>query len=819
MADSIANLASSIIESLERFLIASKDSSDESIRLSLHPKLLDELSRFRAWSGETGALRVGQDSLDSRLRDASHIRTQILQLLDELHHFLLGEWDIIIAFNSLRDDPDEEGPLDLTNGRKVIEQIATDVADMVDCLSRLSTPIHDPAPHDQIMASRAANIVSLEQLDIQHIRDKFSGVEEYLACRLGRAISRRREYFQYREALEPAFRTHGGTNEYGSAPSARFPSEFEQEDNASSDDFSDDSYSDYRGSKEVRKTPMIASEKSTATIPRPANSNQLLPLSATAPTPRAYSFHGTSSAFSSSANPGEDWTKISYLAEIRRIQNRIARRNYREKLKIRLEDLERRAGQEGTSTAEKPDTMIIERRPTYEFPRLPEDALNKHVECPYCHAEVFVRTAASWRKHLLRDLKPYSCLAKVCTVSDSTFSSLDKWMQHMLQHHLRTYHCPLGCEKTFTSTSESASHLTNVHPGTVPERHAKTLIRLSSQPLSNNTAVTCPLCHQSQSSLVSYRRHVGNHQMELALNALAKASGTEDCRQTDAEPEVTAMDGEPQGPSAKSLRSTSLGSRLPELLPVVRAMQRRRQIGLGLLKEEPSSALPEEQDVMSHHGRGSRIRKSPSQSGLSGDQPFLDLNREWFIPIDGIDQEVITADINRYLGDDASVQRGQRWDFETRQFAHIYWIRSFRPLAAADIDNLRADSWRWELEKRRQYTEKAASGILSPQSYYKYPGCQAPGYSGSRGGSSGPMARGPESRPYSNISSMQNYPYAGQMGNIRKMPAYPPSSFDSERNSWSELQVPAGDYAPNLYGTHGREPVPRGSTGLGGDLR
>ncbi|KAK7927823.1 hypothetical protein PG985_004924 [Apiospora marii] len=83
--------------------------------------------------------------------------------------------------------------------------------------------------------------------------------------------------------------------------------------------------------------------------------------------PKRRRVQDTSSAVSPSANPDEDWTKISDLAVRRRIQNRIAQRNYRKKLKRRLEDLERRAATvDGSSTGSErkvqtPTSKMIEK--------------------------------------------------------------------------------------------------------------------------------------------------------------------------------------------------------------------------------------------------------------------------------------------------------------------------------------------------------------------------------------------------------------------------------------------------------------------------
>ncbi|KAK3337482.1 hypothetical protein B0T19DRAFT_438144 [Cercophora scortea] len=76
---------------------------------------------------------------------------------------------------------------------------------------------------------------------------------------------------------------------------------------------------------------------------------------------------------------------------------------------------------------------------------------------------------------------------------------------------------------------------------------------------------------------------------------------------------------------------------------------------------------------------------------------------EYFVPRDGIDREVITSDICRYLGNDALVRPGT-YEAPDGRVTQGYFITAYRNLTSAMIQDLKADSARWEAERR------AASG-------------------------------------------------------------------------------------------------------------
>jgi hypothetical protein len=167
----------------------------------------DELGRFGLWSGNVGAHRRGRGSLDHKLREASRIREQVINLLQEIK-FVLQEATEIVTGERVSGEDMSDSDSDTTENGKVelpqedtteLQQLATNLAELNTCLMRLSISIRNPAPHDQFKMSANIDTTYYEQFDIAHVQGKFPNAEEHLSVRLGKAISRRRQYLRYRD--------------------------------------------------------------------------------------------------------------------------------------------------------------------------------------------------------------------------------------------------------------------------------------------------------------------------------------------------------------------------------------------------------------------------------------------------------------------------------------------------------------------------------------------------------------------------------------------------------------------------------------------
>ncbi|KAJ4176729.1 hypothetical protein NW759_017506 [Fusarium solani] len=159
------NIASHVTRCLGLFSNAVETSETSAFdpSASFNRAVRDEQTRFEVWSGNIGAHRTGMSSLDHRLRHSSNICNQVVNLLLDLNGLLedaiaiiTGEespWDQISSGGGVFLDQDAE---DSDSPDTELEQISMDVADVVNCLLCLK--------------------------------------------RLGKAISRRRQFFKYGEA-------------------------------------------------------------------------------------------------------------------------------------------------------------------------------------------------------------------------------------------------------------------------------------------------------------------------------------------------------------------------------------------------------------------------------------------------------------------------------------------------------------------------------------------------------------------------------------------------------------------------------------------
>ncbi|KAH7121456.1 hypothetical protein EDB81DRAFT_229486 [Dactylonectria macrodidyma] len=163
------------------------------------------LARFKLWAMSLGAHRPsGGRSLEYRLRDASLIRNHVISLLRDLGH-AIEEGMAAAAGANLKDEETTESIEDeladyFQESGSEMDQILNEIGHVVDCLLRLSITISNPTPHDQFKSRVGVGTVDIfKDWYTKHVLEKFGQVDKKTADRLGNAMARRRQYFQYRE--------------------------------------------------------------------------------------------------------------------------------------------------------------------------------------------------------------------------------------------------------------------------------------------------------------------------------------------------------------------------------------------------------------------------------------------------------------------------------------------------------------------------------------------------------------------------------------------------------------------------------------------
>ncbi|EGY20708.1 uncharacterized protein VDAG_10337 [Verticillium dahliae VdLs.17] len=189
---------------------------------------------------------------------------------------------------------------------------------------------------------------------------------------------------------------------------------------------------------------------------------------------------------------------------------------------------------------------------------------------------------------------------------------------------------------------------------------------------------------------------------------------------------------------------------------------------------------------------------APQSSGV-GASTASSRSNEYFVPRDGIDREVITADICRYLGNDALVRPGHYENPQTGQAVQGYYITAYRNLTTAMIDDLKArlssgqpsrhsnspilgyrDSATHNARQHFGPTTETAGGYSDGRDPYdapRYPGSQAPGYSGNSGSYPSQGGASAHASVQSSYGSTGGYQYPPQNSTYSPQPdpRYPAS--------------------------------------------
>ncbi|GIZ45824.1 hypothetical protein CKM354_000897500 [Cercospora kikuchii] len=209
-----------------------------------------------------------------------------------------------------------------------------------------------------------------------------------------------------------------------------------------------------------------------------------------------------------------------------------------------VEDSESQASSVQSSTA-----ALIEPEPL-NVPELQKVGIvGQPFRCPFCYGIVAFSTQRNWRRHILADLRAWTCLFPHCQIG--AFDSFSSWSAHEQAIHRRLWTCPTCSETGFPDDQKMLVHMTehqNTGGTTTGDELSRKYMHASSPIAQVADPRDCPFCDAWNSTLSERRRHmpavdpelpgtvpmktflrhVSNHQIQLALFVLPKCSDDEE---------------------------------------------------------------------------------------------------------------------------------------------------------------------------------------------------------------------------------------------------------------------------------------------------
>ncbi|KAF8242807.1 hypothetical protein K440DRAFT_615432 [Wilcoxina mikolae CBS 423.85] len=131
-----------------------------------------------------------------------------------------------------------------------------------------------------------------------------------------------------------------------------------------------------------------------------------------------------------------------------------------------------------------------------------------------------------WKKHVLQDLQPYSCIVEMCIEKEKTYGSRRGWVAHEFLHHRCSseWHCIGNCGGSFSERCEFVAHILEDHlkcpnSGINIDEIVDSREQKSTYPPSRD--INCPFClERIEETKRTLQKHVGRHFDEIALKTL-----------------------------------------------------------------------------------------------------------------------------------------------------------------------------------------------------------------------------------------------------------------------------------------------------------